>query len=100
MTELSRQEFGPILEDVALGAYCTFSVAVPTILLYVAFTVYVPARTLLFGRNPSPVFAPVPATKVGLKFEVWSVFVASTTVQVVPSAGFVISVEPFAKAWK
>jgi hypothetical protein len=32
--------------------------------------------------------------------EVWSVPVESNTVHVVPSAGFVISVEPFASAWK
>lgn len=65
-------------------------------LLYVAFTVYVPARRLWLAVNCSP----LPATKVGLKFEVWSVFVASTTVHVVPSVGFEISVVLFARAWK
>ena len=73
----------------------------PTILLYVAFTVNVPGLTLpLLGENDSPVPAPVPETKLVVKFDVWSVPDESTTVQVVPLDGLVISVEPFASAWK
>ena len=63
-------------------------------------TVKVPGVTLLLGRKLSPVPAPVPATKLGLKLEVWSVFEESRTVHVVPFCGFVISVPPFAVAWK
>lgn len=70
------------------------------LLLYVALTVYGPALTLLLGRKLSPVPVPVPATKVGLKLEVWSVPVPSTTVHIVPSVGLVTSVEPFARARK
>ena len=60
----------------------------------------VPGTTLVFGKKLSPVPAPVPATNVGLKLVVWSVPEESTTVHAVPSAGFVISVVLFAKAWK
>ena len=61
--------------------------------LYVAFTVYVPTVALLLGKKLSP----LPLTKLMLKLEDWSVPVESTTVHV---AVLVISVEPFALAVK
>jgi len=57
---------------------------------------------VLLAAIPSPVPVPVPETKLKVKFAVWSVFVESTIVHVVPSCGFEMSVElePFASAWK
>ena len=69
-------------------------------LVYVAVTVYAPAVTPLLGENDSPVPAPVPVMKPSVKLEVWSVPEESATVHVVPPVGSVISIEPFAKAWK
>jgi len=84
----------------------TFSVAggtdltVVVPLLYVAVTVYVPGVTPVLGKNPSPVPLPVPGLKLSVKFPVWSVPDWSATVHVVPPLGSLISIEPFASAWK
>ena len=61
---------------------------------------YAPGVKLLPAINPSPVPVPVPGTKLSVKLDVWSAPDESTTVQVVPPDGSVMSVPPFAWAWK